>query len=64
MDNEFVARAQASRGRHRPLLCAGRDGIHVPLTRGPYREGATATLSVFDRKGKRLGTLSANPPVR
>ena len=29
----------------------------MPLTRGPYREGATATLSVFDRKGRRLGTV-------
>jgi hypothetical protein len=53
----WLRQAQASRGRHRPLLCAGRDGIHVPLVRGPYREGATATLSVFDRKGKRLGTV-------
>jgi len=53
----WLRQAQSSRGRHRPLLCAGRDGIHVPLVRGPYREGATATLSVFDRKGKRLGTV-------
>jgi hypothetical protein len=53
----WLRQAQASRGRHRPLLCAGRDGIHVPLVRGPYREGATATLAVFDRRGKRLGTV-------
>jgi len=53
----WLSQAQSSRGRQRPLLCAGRDGIHVPLVPGPYREGATATLSVFDRKGKRLGTV-------
>jgi hypothetical protein len=53
----WLSQAQSSRGRHRPLLCAGRDGIHVPLVRGPYREGATATLSVFDRRGQRLGTV-------
>jgi hypothetical protein len=53
----WLEQAQQSRGRHRPLLCAGRDGIHVPLVRGAYREGATATVSVFDRKGKRLGTV-------
>jgi hypothetical protein len=53
----WLRQAQSSRGRHRPLLCAGRDGIHVPLVRGSYREGATATLAVFDRRGKRLGTV-------
>src|SRR5207237_4500689 len=53
----WLTQAQARRGRHRPLLCVGRDGIHVPLVRGAYREGATATVSVFDRKGKRLGTV-------
>jgi hypothetical protein len=35
----------------------GRDGVNVPLARGAYREGATATVSVFDRRGKRLGTV-------
>jgi hypothetical protein len=54
---DWLRRAQASRGRHRPVLAVGRDGVNVPLRRGAYREGAVATLSVFDRQGRRLGTV-------
>lgn len=54
---KWLRAAQDSRGRHRPVLAAGRDGIHVPLRREGYREGAVATLSVFDRRGRRLGTV-------
>jgi hypothetical protein len=55
---DWLAQAQASRGRYRPALVAGRDGIHLPM-RGPdpYKEGATATLTVYNRRGKRLGTV-------
>ena len=40
------------------MLAAGRDGVFVPI-RGDdsYREAATATLSVHDRAGRRLGTV-------
>ena len=34
-----------------------RHGIFVPLLRGVAQEGATATVSVLDRRGKRLGTV-------
>jgi hypothetical protein len=36
----------------------GRDGLMLPI-RGQacYREGATATVSVYDRRGRRLGTV-------
>jgi hypothetical protein len=54
---KWLRAAQDSRGRHRPVLAAGRDGIHVPLRRDGYRQGAVATLSVFDRRGRRLGTV-------
>jgi hypothetical protein len=54
---EWLAVAQKSRGRHRPVLAAGRDGIHLPMRKGCYSEGATGTLTVFDRRGKRLGTV-------
>jgi hypothetical protein len=53
----WLDEATRSRGRHRPVLAVGRDGIHLPMRRGAYKEGATATLSVFDRRGRRLGTV-------
>jgi len=54
----LLHKAHDSKGAHRPVLSAGRDGIFVPI-RGDnkYREAATATLSVLDRAGKRLGTV-------
>ena len=54
---ELLEKAFASRGRHRPVLAAGRDGVHVPIRQDGYHEGAAATLSVRDRRGKRLGTV-------
>ena len=54
---EWLRQAQHRRGRHRPALVVGRDGIQVPLRHGCYREGAVATVSVFDRRGRRLGTV-------
>jgi hypothetical protein len=53
----WLAQAHASPGRLRPTLSVGRDGIFVPLLRGVAQEGATATVSVLDRRGKRLGTV-------
>jgi hypothetical protein len=55
---DWLAQAQASRGRYRPALVAGRDGIHLPMRgRSAYKEGATATLTVYNRRGKRVGTV-------
>ena len=54
---ELLEKAERSQGRDRPVLAAGRDGIHVPIRDEGYHEGATATLSVLDRRGKRLGTV-------
>jgi hypothetical protein len=53
----WLDQAGASRGGFRPTLSVGRDGIFVPLLRGVWQEGATATLSVWDRRGKRVGTV-------
>lgn len=54
----WLGQAQDSSGPHRPVLSVGRDGIFVPLrTDGEYHEGATATLAVLDRRGRRLGTV-------
>lgn len=55
---EWLAQATASRGRRRVVLCVGRDGIMLPLRKAlTYKEGAVATLTVFDRRGRRLGTV-------
>jgi len=54
---ELLAKAFASKGKHRPVLAAGRDGVHVPIRQDGYHEGATATVSVLDRRGRRLGTV-------
>jgi hypothetical protein len=56
----WLEQAQASRGRHRPVLSVGRDGITLGLRiKGGaiYEVATTATLSVYDRKGRRLGTV-------
>jgi hypothetical protein len=54
---ELLGQAFASRGQHRPVLAAGRDGIMVPLRGEGYHEAATATVSVYDRRGQRRGTV-------
>lgn len=53
----WLEQARASTGRFRPTLSVGRDGIFVRLLHGVWQEGATATISVLDRQGKRLGTV-------
>ncbi len=54
----MLQKAHDSKGAHRPVLSAGRDGVFVPLRNdNKYREAATATLSVLDRAGRRLGTV-------
>jgi hypothetical protein len=53
----WLEQAEQSRGRHRPVLAVGRDGIMLPMRQGGYEEGSTATLSVYDRRGRRLGTV-------
>jgi hypothetical protein len=54
----WLEQADQSRGNRKPVLAAGRDGLMLPI-RGQacYREGATATISVYDRRGRRLGTV-------
>jgi hypothetical protein len=54
---EMLEKAYASRGRHRPVLAAGRDGIHLPIRAEGYHEGATATVTVLNRRGQRVGTV-------
>jgi len=54
----WLEQAHRSSGNRKPVLAVGRDGLMLPI-RGEacYREGATATISVYDRSGQRLGTV-------
>jgi hypothetical protein len=54
----WLEQADRSSGGRKPVLAVGRDGLMVPI-RGQacYREAATATVSVYDRRGRRLGTV-------
>jgi hypothetical protein len=54
---QWLQQAEQSRGRHRPVLAVGRDGILLPMRSGSYEEASTATLSVYDRRHRRLGTI-------
>jgi hypothetical protein len=57
---ELLERAKASKGTHEPVLSVGRDGISlgIRIKKGNVFEMATtATVSVMDRAGKRLGTV-------
>lgn len=54
----WLRRAYASSGKHRPALVLGRDGITLCTSPHSFFEVATtATLSIHDRKGQRLGTV-------
>ena len=53
----WLHQARASTGRFQPILAVGRDGVHVPLRHRQWKEGTTATVSVLDRRGKRVGTV-------
>lgn len=54
----WLAQAQQSHGRYRIALAVGRDGIMLPIRKEEsYKEGGVATLSVYDRRGRRLGTV-------
>jgi hypothetical protein len=55
---DLLAQAHRSRGRYKPVLSVGRDGISMPLHHGGgYQQGAVGTIAVYDRRGNRLGTI-------
>ena len=55
---EWLRQADGSKGRRAIVLAVGRDGIMLPI-RGEktYKEGAVATIAIYDRRGRRLGTV-------
>lgn len=55
---DLLQQAATTVGPRRIQLVVGRDGIMLPIRDcSKYKEGATATLSVYNRWGKRLGTV-------
>jgi hypothetical protein len=55
---ELLRQADASSGTRKPVLSVGRDGITLREYRNRLFEVAsTATLTVYDRAGKRLGSV-------
>jgi hypothetical protein len=55
---EWLRQAQGQRGNGKPVLAVGRDGI--TLCTRPHRfceVATTGTISVYDRRGRRLGTV-------
>ena len=55
---ELLKQAHASQGRYKPVLSVGRDGICMPIAAGGgYQHGAVGTVAVYDRRGRRLGTV-------
>jgi type II secretory pathway component PulJ len=55
---KWLTEAERSRGRNRPVLAVGRDGVMVPMRKGgAYQEASAGTVSIYDRRRKRLGTV-------
>jgi hypothetical protein len=53
----WLQQAFTSKGRYRPVLAVGRDGIMIPMRKQGFKEACAATLAIYGRHGKRLGTL-------
>jgi hypothetical protein len=57
----WLEEARTSRGKNRPVLSVGRDGITLGLQVKGYKifeVATTGTISVYDRRRRRLGTVS------
>jgi len=54
----WLRAADASTGRRKIMLAVGRDGVMLPIRdEKTYKEGAVGTVTVYDRRGRRLGTM-------
>lgn len=54
----LLREAYDSRGKYKPVLAVGRDGISVcQQPHGFWEVAAVATITVYDRSGKRLATI-------
>ncbi len=61
---EALKQAASSSGSRKPVLAVGRDGVTLrEYAHGAFKVATAATLSVYDRRGKRLITVYlAHPP--
>lgn len=60
---ELLQQARDSSGKCKPVLAVGRDGITLASQPHGFWEVATAgTMTVYDRRGKRLGTVYLGYP--
>ena len=60
---KLLLEATKSSGNRKPVLCVGRDGITLRHRLGFFEVATAATVSVYDRAGKRLATIYlAHPP--
>lgn len=61
---ESLQKASSSSGSRKPVLAVGRDGITLrEYAHSAFQVATTATVSVYDRQGKRLITVYlAHPP--
>lgn len=54
----WLQQAAKGKGPRRFVLSVGRDGVMIPIVKNQsYKEAAAATVSVLDRRGRRLGTV-------
>ena len=55
---QWLKQAAESKGPRRCALSVGRDGIMIPIVKQTkYKEACTATVSVLNRFGRRIGTV-------
>jgi hypothetical protein len=57
---DWLETASKSTGGHKPVLSVGRDGVTVPLavkTGAIWEVASTGTVTVLDRRGRRVGTV-------
>lgn len=57
---ELLEQASASTGKHKPVLSVGRDGITLGVRcqgGSLFEVATTGTVTVLDRRGRRLGTV-------
>ena len=55
---DWLKQAAESTGPRRSTISVGRDGVMIPIVKqSNYKEACTATLSVLDRCGRRIGTV-------
>ena len=55
---DWLKQATESKGPRRSTISVGRDGVMIPIVKqSKYKEACTATLSVLDRRGRRIGTV-------